>query len=145
MERAPVRYGVTDALMLIAGFGVLPLAWAAWTNPFFRPFPAVLIPGTSILWVPFGLLLLVIWFHDNPPSTLPAFRRLRIDIHTSPRRVGLMFPVVTLALFLALFALTAGNAVLTRSGLSAAGDSTFVTGLFTLLAGLGHAAAFHGG
>ena len=136
MEPEPVRYGATDALMLIAGFGVLPLAWVAWTNSFFLSGPALLIPLTSIVWIPFGLLLLVIWFHDNPLSTLPGFRRLRGDIHMSPGKVGLMFPALTLGLFTVLFAFTAGKAVLTRSQLSAAGDNTFIAGLFTLMVGL---------
>jgi len=137
VEKRAVRYGVTDVLTLVVGFGVLPLAWVVWTvDMFFLRFPGSLIRFTSLRWVPFGLLLLVIWFNDNPPSTLPGFRRLRGNIHTSPKRVGLMFPVLTLGLFLVLFSLTAGKAVLTRSELNAAESNTFFAGLLTLMTGL---------
>ena len=139
-----MRATAKDVVTLAIGLGVLPLAWLVWTNSCFLSGPLIAIPITSLIWVPAGLLLLTLWFHDNPPSRLPRIASLWRRLQSSRELAALAFPLVTATLFLALLALAFRGLDVTGQGLPRAGDRAFFAGLFTFFAGLLIAASWLG-
>lgn len=125
-----------DIVTLTIGFGVLPLAWLVWTSPVLRSWPLAVIIASSLVWVPAGFLLLVLWFHDNPASNMPGIRWLWRRLHSSKKLAAVAFPLTTVALFFTLLSLSLYGPDLTGFGLTRAGDKAFFAGLFTVGLGL---------
>ncbi len=128
-----------DVLTLLVGFGVFPLAWITWTNAA-RPNTVSALWGilavTSFIWVPGGVLILVIWFRDNPLSAQSVLGRLGKRLEKSRGMTLTLMSITVASLFLVLLALSGGNAILTRTGLYDAQSNTFLTGLVVLIFGL---------
>ncbi len=127
------RFG--DVLTLLVGFGVFPLAVLVWATPG-SGWVAGILRLSSLLWVPGGVLLLILWFQDNPPSSLPIFRRIAKDLRLSPKATFALVPLTAVPLFLALLLITSGHAIMTGEGRYEAQSNSFMAGIFTLIGGL---------
>ena len=125
-----------DVVTLTMGFMVFPLAWLVWTNIVISPFWGGIARLTSLVWLPGGVLVLTLWFHDHPATRWSIFRFPGRRLEKSPKLIIALVPVMVVSLFLALLAVSGGPALISRSGLYDAQQNTFFTGLVVLIVGL---------
>src|SRR2546425_4476957 len=94
----------------------------------------ILVRVASFFLVPTGILLLGLWFNDNPLHGLPVFGRLARRLETSPRMTLALVPLMVVTIFVTLLMLSTLLPIL-RPELDTQ-SSIFLTGLLTLMAGL---------